>query len=413
LSLSAPGDGRGACADGEARFAAEERRKETAKRASRAPSRGGHFRWPASGTAFRQMSTMTLEREGHTGTAAWPPAALRGQVVLRHWRSSGFLAWQNTGLLDANDLDPGFTAPSAAFKACLDPWRTSTTPTATHSYVSLVNVESGAYTGIRDTAVVYVASSSKAGIMYPVVQLIHDIAVIEEREKPATDAALFEAVRKQWAQDLVDARAVGTLAKARRWIDANGPKLERCAKRNPTAKISDELNDALESMVIRSDDAGRNLCIQLVGEPYITSVLSQSGELRALKPLSWESSTRALAALATLLTKLKLVSPLGSIWMMELLKLSADSVGTWTRYALKGADGGPTRPFAEIAGKIGFLYGGPRSTWFDNVTVMGDVTLVKKPDGKVYVLSFAIPYFAKVIKQGDLLPLIRGVHDCV
>jgi hypothetical protein len=360
------------------------------------------------------MSMMRLEMERFTGTAVWPPAALRGRVVLRHWRSSGLLAWKKTGLLDAKDLDPGFTTPSAAFKACLDPWRTSTTPTATHSYVSLVDIKSGGYVGIRDTDVVYVASSSKAGIMYPVVQLIHDISVVEEREKPTTDAALYAAVRKQWAQDLVDARVFGNLASARAWVATNGPKLERCAKRNPTTKISDELNGALEKMVINSDDAGRNLCIELVGEPYITSVLSQSGELRALQPLSWKSSTRALAALATLLAKFQLVSPLDSVWMLELLKLSADSVGTWTKYALTGADGaGATRSFTEIGGKIGYLYGGPESTWFDNVTVMGDVTLVRKPGGKLYALSFAIPYFAKVIRQRDLFPLIRAAHDCV
>lgn len=360
------------------------------------------------------MSMMTWEMERPTGTASWPPAALKNRAVLRHWRSSGFLKWKKTSLLDANDLDPGFTTPTAAFKACLDSWRKSTTPSATHSYVSLVDIKSGGYVGIRDTDVVYVASTSKIGIMYPVVQLIHDISVVEERENPATDTALFAAVREQWARDLVDAGFAGNLAKARGWIKTSGPKLERCAKRDPTTKISDELNRALENMVIYSDDAGRSLCIDLVGERYITSVLSQSGELRALQPLSWKSSTRALAAFATLLSKLQLVSLRDSVWMLELLKLGADHTGTWTKFALDGVDGaGQTRPYSELGGKIGYLYGGPEDTWFDNVTVMGDLTLVKKPAGQLYALTFAIPFFKKVIRQRDLFPLIRDVYDCV
>jgi len=72
-------------------------------------------------------------------------------------------------------------------------------------------------------------------------------------------------------------RRAGNLAGAGAWIRTNGPKLERCAKRNPTTKISDELNGALESMVINSDDAGRNLCIQLVGEPYILTGADGAG----------------------------------------------------------------------------------------------------------------------------------------
>jgi len=324
------------------------------------------------------------------------------------------LLWKRTTLLDAGDLDPGFTAPSAAFKKCLDVWRASTTPSATHSYVSLVDVTSGGYIGIRDNDIVYVASSSKAGIMYPVVQLIHDISVVEERVKPTTNAALYEAVRQQWAQDLVDARVFGNVASARVWIKSNGPKLERCATLNPTTTITPELNGALERMVINSDDAGRNLCIELVGETYITSVLSQSGALRALRPLSWTSSTRALAALITLAAKHKLVSPLHSMWMLSLLNASAATVGTWTRDALTGKDGtGATRAFDEIAGKIGYLYGGSGSSWYDNVTVMADVSLVAKSPGKLYALSFAIPFFGRVIRQRDLFPLIRAAHDCV
>ena len=356
---------------------------------------------------------MTFERGVTGAAAAWPPAALRGRVVLRHWRATDILRKRIT-LLDAADLDPGFTPPSPAFKKCLDAWRSSKTPSATHSHVSLVDLSSGGYLGLRDRDIVYVASSSKAGIMYPVIQLIHDLCVVEERVKPTTSAALYQAMRQQWAQDLVDARVLGNLATARAWITANGPKLERCATLSPTTKITPELNGALEKMVIHSSDAGRSLCIQLVGESYITSVLSQSGELRALNPLLWTSSTRALAALATLASKLKLVSPLFSIWMLALLREGADKTGTWTKYALTGADGvGQSRAFSEIAGKIGFLYGGPEATWFDNVTVMADMSLVSKPNRKSYALSFAIPFFGKVIRQGDLFPLIRAAHDCV
>ena len=359
------------------------------------------------------MSTMTLENET-PDTAAWPPAALRGRVVMRHWRGTGFLLWKKTTLLDAGDLDPGFTAPSAAFKKCLDAWRASTTPTATHAHVSLVDVTSGGYIGIRDNDNVYVASSAKVGVMYPVVQLIHDISVVEARVKPTTNAALYDAVRRQWAQDLVDARVFGNAASARAWINSNGPKLERCATLDPKTKITPELNSALERMVINSDDAGRSLCIQLVGERYITSVLSQSGPLGALRPLAWTSSTRALAALVTLTAAHKLVSPLHSIWMLNLLRESAATVGTWTQDALVGKDGaGATSAFDEVAGKIGYLYGGPDATWYDNVTVMGDVSLVTKSAGKAYALSFAIPFFGRVIRQRDLFPLIRAAHDCV
>jgi len=358
------------------------------------------------------MSMVSLETEQLAGATVWPPAALRGQFVMRHWRATSALPWRQPVLLAG--LDPGFTAPSPTFKKCLDPWRASATPSATHSYVSLVDVKTGGYIGMRDRDDVYAASSSKAGIMYPVVQLIHDISIVEERVKPATNAALYTAVRQQWAKDLVDAGAFGNLATARTWITTNGPKLERCATLDPTTKITPELNGALERMVIHSDDAGRSRCIELVGEVFITSVLAQSGELRALRPLVWKSSTRALAALATLIATRHLVSPLHSIWMLRLLKSSAATVGTWAKYALTGADGaGATRAFTEIAGKIGFLYGGPESTWFDNVTVMADLSLVRKPGGKLYALCFAIPFFAKVIRQRDLFPLIRAAHDCV
>jgi hypothetical protein len=38
---------------------------------------------------------------------------------------------------------------------------------------------------------------------------------------------------------------------------------------------------------------------------------------------------------------------------------------------------------------------------------------VTKPGGKLYALSFAIPFFNKVIKKTDLFPLIRAAHDCI
>jgi len=209
------------------------------------------------------MSMMTLERETPRA-ASWPPAALRGRAVLRHWRSTGIALWKRTTLLAAGDLDPGFSTPSAAFKKCLDPWRASTTPTATHSHVSLVDVTNGGYIGLRDNDPVNATSSSKVGIMYPVVQLIHDLTVIEERVRPPNSAALYQAARDQWARDLVDAGAAGNLASARAWLKDNGPKLERCAKLSPTTTITP---DASTSFVLRAADRGhgRYLSTEVAG----------------------------------------------------------------------------------------------------------------------------------------------------
>jgi hypothetical protein len=359
------------------------------------------------------MSMATLEIDWPS-TAAWPPPALRGQIVLRHWRGAPFILGTRTTLLVAGDLDPGFVSPSPAVGACLDAWRTSKTPAATHSHVSLVDITTGGYVGIRDTVDLELSSSSKIGIMYPVVQLIHDLAVVEERVHPANDAELYLAMRQQWAQDLVDAGRFGSVASARAWITANGPKLERCATLAPVTTIHTDLNDALRGMVINSINSDRLLCIKLVGEWYINSVLSQSGELRAMRPVAWRSTMRAQAALITLVANQKLVSPDHSLWMQDLLRESVAAHSTWARDALMGNDGaGETRAFDDVAGKVGFLYGGPEETWYDNVTVMDDVSLVTKPGDKRYVLSFAIPFFQHVIQKSELFPLIRAAHDCV
>ena len=122
---------------------------------------------------------------------AWPPKALKTSVIFRHWRSLG----GGPVILTAADLDPAFT-DNAQTKSCLDAWRKSTAPSAQHSYVALVDLShpGARYAGIRDNESVDLASSSKAGIMYPAFQLRYDVRVLAVRDKPATAGALFAAV---------------------------------------------------------------------------------------------------------------------------------------------------------------------------------------------------------------------------
>ena len=148
---------------------------------------------------------------------AWPPKALKTSVIFRHWRSVG----SGPVILTAADLDPVF-ADHAQTKSCLDDWRKSTAPSAQHSHVALVDLShtDARYAGIRDKESVDLASSSKAGIMYPAFQLRRDVRVLAERDKPATAAALFAAVRDKWATDLVDGGHFGNRAGARGWVNA-------------------------------------------------------------------------------------------------------------------------------------------------------------------------------------------------
>src|SRR5215204_3110281 len=97
---------------------------------------------------------------------AWPPRALAGSVIFRHWRSLGY-GFNKTGgpvVLTAADLDPGFV-DNAQTKRCLDAWRKSTAPSAQQSRAALVDLsQTGArYAGIKDSESVYLASSAKAG----------------------------------------------------------------------------------------------------------------------------------------------------------------------------------------------------------------------------------------------------------
>jgi hypothetical protein len=265
--------------------------------------------------------------------------------------------------------------------------------------------------------------------MYPAFQLRRDVRETSERDRPANAAALFEAVREQWATDLVDAGPVGKDRRiARRWVDANGPNLDQIVTFDPSTTISANshpvsfssvFDDALTRMIVNSDNAGRQRCIDSMKETYIASVLSQSGKLAELKPLAWSGTMAALACLLTLIARGRLSSYQDSVEIWRLLERGASTgARTWARYALDGlddtSDATKKRNPKSVSGKIGFLYGGPKATWWDNITTMADASLVVKNDaGKIYALCFAIPFHKRVIRQKDIFPLIRAVHDCI
>ena len=355
---------------------------------------------------------------------AWPPKALRTSVIFRHWRSPG----GGPVIVAAADLDPGFT-DNAQTKSCLDAWRKSTAPSAQHSHVALVDLShAGArYAGIRDTESVDLASSSKAGIMYPAFQLRRDVRVLAERDKPATAAALFAAVRDKWALDLVDGGHFRNRAAARGWVNSNAPMLERTIAYSPGTPVSPtshpvsfatDFENAVSEMIVHSDNDARTKCIELMKATYMNSVFSQSGAISGFKPITWSGTVRAVAAMMSLIARRRLVTADDSAEMWRLMNRGATTgAGSWTRYALEGRDDDSNatlkRAYQDVAGKIGYLYGGPRATWFDNVTTMADAVIVSKSASRSYVLVFAIPFFKRVIHKKDMFPLIRAAHDCI
>ncbi len=243
-----------------------------------------HGRWQRHGstivielpsvTEIEPPSTTEVEEE--TGSpSTWPPKKLRGRMVVRHWHGSG-------DVLTERLVDPGFTAPSAALQACLDGWRKSTTPSAAHAHVSLVDLSGGApvYVGLRDRAEVHFASTSKLGVMYPVFQLLNDLMVVAAAVRPSSSRDLYAATRQQWAKDLVSAGRFKSESAARRWVVANGPDLEHCARLDRGAVVFDPgLRAAVTAMIVDSSEVGRTRCIELLRAFYMDSVLAQSGEI--------------------------------------------------------------------------------------------------------------------------------------
>jgi len=375
---------------------------------------------------------LASEAEGGGLQPMWPPKGLKGSYIFRHWRSLGFGFEKKGGpvIVAAEDLDPGF-AESASTKACLAEWQRSTAPSAQRSHVALVDLsqDKTQYAAIRDKEPVFLASTAKAGIMYPAFQLRCDVRILAERDKPATTAALFAGMRDKWALDLVDAgRFPGNRRAARRWIDANAPKLEQTIAYSPATPVAlnshpvsfaPDFWNAISEMIVHSDNDARSKCIEWMKATYIESVLSQSGKIAGFKPLAWTGTVQSVAAMMCLIAKRRLVTYHDSAEMWRLLRKGATSgAGTWTRYALDGmdheADASLKRKYEDVAGKIGYLYGGPEATWWDNITRMADGSIVSKKDPpKSYVLVFAIPFFARVIHQKDIFPLIRAVHDCI
>jgi len=377
------------------------------------------------------LASVPREAEQTGMQPAWPPKALKSSVIFRHWRSLGYGFNQTGGpvVLTAADCDPGF-ADNAQTKTCLDAWRTSTAPSAKNSHVALVDLsQTGArYAGIRDTESIYLASSSKSGIMYPAFQLRRDLRVLAERDKPATAAALFAAMRDKWALDLVDGGRFANQASARSWVVANAPVLEKTIAYSPATRVSinshpvsfaPDFENAVSEMIVRSDDNARTKCIQLMKSTYINSVFAQSGALSGFKPLTWTGTVRSVAAMMTLIARRRLVNYYDSAEMWRLMNKGATSgAGSWVRNALDGDDDKDNaslkRKYEDVAGKIGYLYGGPDATWFDNITTMADASIVStKNPAKSYVLVFAIPFFGRVIRRKDVYPLIRAAHDCI
>ena len=339
------------------------------------------------------LSSVPREAEQTGMQPAWPPKALKSNVIFRHWRSLGYGFDQKGGpvVLTAADCDPGF-ADNAQTKSCLDDWRKSTAPSAQNSRVALVDLsQTGArYAGIRDTESVYLASSAKSGIMYPAFQLRRDVRVLAERDKPATAAALFAAMRDKWALDLVDGGRFANQASARSWVVANAPVLERTIAYSPATRVSinshpvsfaQDFETAVTDMVVQSSNPARTKCIELMKTTYINSVFLQSGAVSGFKPLTWTGTVRSVAAMMSLIARRRLVNYYDSAEMWRLMNRGAmTGAGTWARYALEGSDDSSNaslnRPYEDVAGKIGFLYGGPEATWWDNITTMADASIV-------------------------------------
>lgn len=365
-------------------------------------------------------STM-LEAEQPVSPPAWPPKALKGNVIFRHWRR---LDPGGPVVLAAADMDPGFT-DNATTKSCLGDWQKSKAPSALHSHVALVDLShsDARYAGIRDKDSVYLASSAKSGIMYPAFQLRRDVRVLAARDKPATAAALFTAMRDKWASDLVAGGRFANRASAQGWVKANAPVLEQTIAYSPGAgtpvSFAPDFNKALTEMVVDSSNDGRTRCIDLMKATYINSVFAQSGAVSGFKPITWTGTVRAVAAMFTLIARRKLINADDSAEMWNLLKRGAGTgAGTWARYMLEGmenqGDASLKRPYEHVAGKIGFLYGGPEATWWDNITTMADASIVSTASpAKSYVLVFTIPFFGRVIRQKDMFPLMRAAHDCL
>jgi hypothetical protein len=172
-------------------------------------------------------------------------------------------------------------------------------------------------------------------------------------------------------------------------------------------------------MIVRSDDNARTKCIQLMKSTYINSVFAQSGALSGFKPLTWTGTVRSVAAMMTLIARRRLVNYYDSAEMWRLMNKGATSgAGSWVRNALDGDDDKDNaslkRKYEDVAGKIGYLYGGPDATWFDNITTMADASIAStKNPAKSYVLVFSIPFFGRVIRRKDVYPLIRAAHDCI
>ncbi len=135
-------------------------------------------------------------------------------------------------------------------------------------------------------------------------------------------------------------------------------------------------------------------------------------------PRAYTATPRAIAALVTSIAQRRLVSPTQSQAMYELMKAGARAVGTWTGVAFDGfddpTDSSKRRSVPEIAGKIGYLTG--NASTFErvakNLTAMADAAIVRTSTSR-YVLTYAIPFFRRVIPMRDTLPLIRQTHDCV
>ncbi len=126
----------------------------------------------------------------------------------------------------------------------------------------------------------------------------------------------------------------------------------------------------------------------------------------------------SVAAFMTLIVRRRLVSAQESADMHDLLTRAATSgSGTWTKYALDGfddqSDASLTRTHLSVGGKIGFPHRGTKAQWWDTVYTMSDASIVQKTASKTYVLVFCIAPAPGIIRQKDIFPLIRSLHDCI
>ena len=371
----------------------------------------------------RELLVLEPLSEQETPKPEWPPKALRGTVLFRHWRANSADATQPFVLLAA-DLDPGFVAGPAPKDSCLKEWSQSTAASAKRAKVAFVDLRSATpkYTSLNAAGGAYITSVAKAGVMYPAFQLRHDIQAIANRDKPADTKGLKESALKQWTTDIQNGGFFsGNARGARTWVNTNAPKFDKIVQMDSASKkvtFVTDFEDAVTTMIVDSSNDGRQTCINLLGSAYINSVLSQSGKIAGLKPIAWTATMESLAALMTLIDRGRLVSTQESADMHNLLKRGATSgASTWTRYALDGQDDTSNaalkRTRVSVGGKIGFLYRGKRDAWWDHISTMSDASIVHKTASKAYVLVFAIPTTSGSISQKDIFPLIRAVHDCI